>query len=87
MADVPGYAARPDNAVGRKTFGTWLFRQSWPSPASDKSRAQRCTAIRRAEIMSRDPANAGAVAFKRRAGNRMSPQSSAVVFAANRIMS
>ena len=25
MADVPGYAARPDNAVERKTFGTWLF--------------------------------------------------------------
>ena len=42
LADVPGYAARPDNAVGRRTFGTWLFRQSWPSPASDKSRAQRC---------------------------------------------
>jgi hypothetical protein len=47
--------------------------------------AQECqsegTAIRRAEEMSRDPANAGAVAFKRRAG--LSPsQSSAVVFAA-----
>ena len=28
MADVPGYAARPDNAVERKTFGTWPFRQS-----------------------------------------------------------
>ena len=39
--------------------------------------AQECqsegTAIRRAESMSRDPANAGAVAFKR-AGDRMARQ-------------
>jgi hypothetical protein len=50
--------------------------------------AQECqsegTAIRRAEEMSRDPANAGAVAFKRRAGNPNVTTSSAVVFAANR---
>jgi hypothetical protein len=49
--------------------------------------AQECqsegTAIRRAEEMSRDPANAGAVAFSVVKAIRMSPQSSAVVFAAN----
>ena len=28
------YAARPDNAVERKTFGTWLFRQVAPNPRS-----------------------------------------------------
>ena len=30
-AGVPGYTARPDNAVERKTFGTWRFRQSLAS--------------------------------------------------------
>ena len=62
---------------------TLLSRSSGPKTVSRQCEAQECqsegTAIRRAEGMSRDPANAGAVAFKRAGDPNVGEFSDAVV--------